>query len=198
VLGGLATGCSRTPSEPSAAAITPDNANHLASTSVVAATATIAPSAVPIGQCVLPTPSEPPPPALPAPRCPPDPTGPPMLATATLEIDNGAKVTAEIARTEEETSRGLMYRTKMAEDRGMIFAMERMEHTFWMKNTCLPLDMLFIDLDGTIVGIAENVPVLNEKSRTVGCPSTHVLEVNAGWCRRHGVRAGQKVKLPLP
>jgi uncharacterized membrane protein (UPF0127 family) len=162
------------------------------------ATATAPPPLPPVGKCVRPTASEPPPPVAPAARCPPDPTGPPMLATATLEIDNGAKVTVEITRTEEETSRGLMYRTKMADDRGMIFAMERTEHRFWMKNTCIPLDMLFIDADGTIVGILENVPVLNLDERTVGCPSTHVLEVNAGWCRRHGVRAGQKVKLPLP
>lgn len=147
---------------------------------------------------MYPTPDTPPPRAAPARRCPPDPTGPPPLATATLELAEGARVTVEIARTQEETSRGLMYRTKLADDWGMLFAMERREHTFWMKNTCLPLDMLFIDADGTIVGILENVPVLNETSRTVGCPSTHVLEVNGGWCRRHGVRAGQKVKLPLP
>jgi uncharacterized membrane protein (UPF0127 family) len=121
-----------------------------------------------------------------------------MLGTTTIAFDNGANVTVEIARAEEETSRGLMYRTSMAEDHGMIFAMDRREHTFWMRNTCIPLDMMFIDRDGTIVGIEENVPTLNDKERTTGCISTHVLEVNAGWSRRHGVKPGQKVKLPLP
>ena len=53
-----------------------------------------------------------------------------------------------------------------------------------------------IDDDGVIVGILENVPTLNDAPRTVGCPSSWVLETNAGWSRRHGVRAGQKMKLP--
>jgi len=121
-----------------------------------------------------------------------------MLTVSTLQIEGGPSVRVEIARTDDETSRGLMYRTTMPEDEGMIFAMDRRDHTFWMKNTCLPLDMLFIDQDGTIVGIEENVPTLNEITRSCGCGSTHVLEVNAGWSRRHGVRPGQRVKLPLP
>jgi uncharacterized membrane protein (UPF0127 family) len=85
----------------------------------------------------------------------------------------------------------------MDEDRGMLFFLgRREEHTFWMHNTCIPLDMLFIDHDGTIVGILEDVPTLNDDPRTVGRDSTHVLEVNAGWCRRHGVRVGQRLLLP--
>jgi hypothetical protein len=90
-----------------------------------------------------------------------------------------------------------MYRTKMAEDHGMLFLLgERKEHVFWMHNTCLPLDMLFVDEDGTIVGIVENVPTLNDEERTVGCPSLYVLEMNAGWSKRHGVKPGQKISIP--
>jgi len=90
-----------------------------------------------------------------------------------------------------------MYRTSMAEDRGMLFDLGvRQVHTFWMHNTCIPLDMIFLDDDGFIVGIAENVPTLNDAPRSVPCPSTHVLEVNAGWSRRHGVRAGDRAVLP--
>lgn len=121
-----------------------------------------------------------------------------MLARTTIGFENGETVKVEIARTEDETARGLMYRTSMPEAEGMIFAMDRREHTFWMRDTCLPLDMMFIDRDGTIVGIEESVPVLNDANRTVGCESTHVLEVNAGWSRRHGVKPGMKVRLPLP
>jgi hypothetical protein len=78
----------------------------------------------------------------------------------------------------------------------MIFLFgHRRDHSFWMKNTCLPLDMIFIDRDGLIVGIEENVPTLNEGSYRVGCPSVVVLEVNAGWSRRHGVTAGQQVRI---
>lgn len=72
----------------------------------------------------------------------------------------------------------------------------RDDHAFWMRNTCIPLDLLYVDADGTIVGILEDVPILNDDQRAVGRPSTHVLEVNGGWCRRHGVRIGQKLLFP--
>jgi uncharacterized membrane protein (UPF0127 family) len=52
--------------------------------------------------------------------------------------------------------------------------------------------MLFLSRDGTIVGIQEQVPVLNDRSRSIPCPAAYVLEVNAGWCRQHGVRAGMR------
>jgi uncharacterized membrane protein (UPF0127 family) len=119
------------------------------------------------------------------------------IAHVSFPDADGTSVEVELARTEVETTRGLMYRTKMPDDHGMLFWMrERDEHAFWMKNTCIPLDMLFIDEDGTIVGIVENVPTLNLESRTVGCPSLYVLETNAGWARKHGVKAGQKAKIP--
>jgi uncharacterized membrane protein (UPF0127 family) len=90
-----------------------------------------------------------------------------------------------------------MYRTKMAEDKGMLFRLEKhVEHTFWMRNTCIPLDLLFVEDDGLIVGIVESAPTLNDAPRTVGRPSSWVLEVNAGWSRRHSVRAGQKLVIP--
>jgi uncharacterized membrane protein (UPF0127 family) len=157
-------------------------------------------SAALAGRCIFPTPAEAPPTPMPAERCPPDPN-PHALATAAVDFPQAEKgrtrLTAEMAVDEDERTRGLMFRTRMAEEHGMLFDMkERTEHSFWMRNTCLPLDMMFIDDDGLIVGIVENVPTLNERSRSVPCPSTYVLEVNAGWSRRHGVRAGQKVILP--
>jgi len=110
---------------------------------------------------------------------------------------SGVAVDAEFVRTEHDTMRGLMYRTSMNEDRGMLFDLRaREDHKFWMHNTCIPLDMLFVDEDGFIVGIVENAPTLNDASRGVGCPSRFVLEVNAGWTRRHGVKAGQHMSLP--
>ncbi len=133
------------------------------------------------------------------PGCPDDPEGPPMLATlpVTFAEAAGAKVEAEIARTDHDVTRGLMYRTEMGADRGMLFRLpNREEQIFWMRNTCISLDMLFIDDDGTVVGILERVPILNEAPRTVRKPSRYVLEVNAGWAAAHGVRAGMKAKLP--
>ena len=132
------------------------------------------------------------------PKCPADPMTPPKLRSGKvvfLEAKQEA-VTVEIAERTDDRTRGLMYRKSMPDDHGMIFVFEeREDHTFWMKNTCIPLDMLFIDDDGTIVGIEENTPTLSERTFSVGCASRYVLELNAGWSRRHGVTAGQKVKL---
>jgi uncharacterized membrane protein (UPF0127 family) len=109
----------------------------------------------------------------------------------------GVTIDAEVVRPPRDTERGLMYRLSLPEEAGMLFDLRsRSDHTFWMHNTCIPLDMLFIDADGLIVGIVENAPTLNDAARSVGCPSRWVLEVNAGWSRRHGVRAGQRVSVP--
>jgi hypothetical protein len=112
-------------------------------------------------------------------------------------VEADKSVSVEVAEKNEHRLRGLMYRTALADSEGMLFVFERRRvHQFWMRNTCLPLDMLFIDRDGLIVGIEENVPTLNDRSYRVPCPSLYVLEVNAGWTRRHGVTAGQRVELP--
>ncbi len=108
-----------------------------------------------------------------------------------------AIVSAEFARTPDETERGLMYRTQLGDKSGMLFDLrERGEHDFWMRNTCIPLDMIFIDEDGTIVGVYEWATPLTETSRGVGCASRYVLEVAGGWARAHGVQPGKKVTLP--
>lgn len=132
------------------------------------------------------------------PGCPKDPDPPSVPTLRPIEIP-GAKVRieAEIARTEHEVTRGLMYRTSMPENRGMLFRMPRREEQiFWMRNTCISLDMLFLDDDGTIVGILESVPILNEAQRTVHKPSRYVLELNGGYSKAHGLRAGMKAILP--
>lgn len=105
-------------------------------------------------------------------------------------------IDVELALSAEEQQRGLMYRTELADRAGMLFSwpLEQI-HTFWMHNTCIPLDMLFIGADGTIAGILEQVPVLNEQERTIPCRVAHVLEVNAGYCRRHGIAPGQRVRI---
>ena len=113
------------------------------------------------------------------------------------EATGRPKVDVEIVTTEREIQRGLMYRMTMPEEHGMLFRLdERRDHTFWMHNTCMALDMLFVEDDGMIVGIVEGAEPLTDTTRSVGCPSSWVLEVNAGWSRRHGVRAGQKMGIP--
>ncbi len=90
-----------------------------------------------------------------------------------------------------------MFRTSMQPDHGMFFDLgERSVHQFWMHDTCIPLDMIFLDEDGFVVGVLENVPTLNEQPRGVPCASSYVLETNAGWARRVGVKAGMWARLP--
>lgn len=135
-----------------------------------------------------------------APGCPPDPEDAPPLPTAHVDFPSAPgkpRVEVEIAKTPRDTERGLMYRKAMPEEHGMLFRLdERREHVFWMHNTCIPLDMLFVEDDGTIVGIVEDAEPLTDSSRTVHKPSSWVLEVNGGWSQRHGVRAGQTLVIP--
>jgi len=65
-----------------------------------------------------------------------------------------------------------------------------------MHNGCIPLDMLFIDEDGLVVGVVESAAVLDDRPLWVDCPSRYVLAVNAGWVRRHKVQPGQRASLP--
>ena len=107
-----------------------------------------------------------------------------------------ARVQVELARTPAEQERGLMYRTSMATDQGMLFLFpDDTDRAFWMKNTLIPLDMIFIDSDGRVAGIRERTTPLSETPISVGKPSKWVLEVNGGWSRAHGVAAGDRVGL---
>lgn len=185
-------------------AVSAPSAKAAPSTTQSAAVAAASGSAAPgEARCIEPTPAEPERTVTLKgkfdPKCPADPETPPKLRTGKVVFEAVAdkQVTVEIAERGEARMRGLMYRKDMGEDAGMIFVFQgpKEEHTFWMKNTCIPLDMLFIDDDGTIVGIEENTPTLTEQTFSVGCKSRYVLELNAGWTRKHGVKAGQKVKL---
>jgi uncharacterized membrane protein (UPF0127 family) len=104
-------------------------------------------------------------------------------------------VDVELARTVDEQRRGLMGRRSLPENGGMLFLFGATTvQSFWMKNTLIPLDMLFISDDGHVVGIVANAEPLTLTERTVGKPSRYVLEVNGGWCAAHGVRAGDRVR----
>src|SRR5436309_239154 len=105
------------------------------------------------------------------------------------------EVSLEVAATPAERERGLMYRRSLAEGRGMLFVFDEDEdHAFWMKNTLIPLDMLFIARDGTVVGIHPNATPLSTANIGVGKPSRYVLEVPGGWAARHAIAAGARVE----
>jgi uncharacterized protein len=106
-----------------------------------------------------------------------------------------AAVTVDIARTPDQIQRGLMYRRSMPADHGMLFLMgEERIHSFWMRNTYIPLDMIFIGKDMKVAGVVANTTPLTEDSRRVDRPSYYVLEVNAGWAAAHHIGPGTPVR----
>jgi uncharacterized membrane protein (UPF0127 family) len=180
------TQCNRTPSEPgsSSQAVAPSSDRAKPR------------------RCTVATPAAAPAPVAPGPdaRCPVDPDGqPPEVPVSTVRFVGAAQapvIKAETMLTEGHRERGLMFRRELPEARGMLFVFEdNQERSFWMHNTCLPLDMLFIADDGYIAGIVENVPTMNDDPRGVPCRARYVLEVNAGFCRKFGVKAGQSIKI---
>lgn len=150
-------------------------------------------------RCVVPSAPTPAPRAEPARFCPADPTGNLELRrghVAFVDAPGAPRVEVELADRPDSRERGLMYRTGMPEQAGMLFSWpEEQPRSFWMHNTCIPLDMLFIDARGFLVGILEQVPVMNDASRSIPCPAAHVLELNAGWTRARGVTAGQRIRI---
>jgi uncharacterized membrane protein (UPF0127 family) len=103
-------------------------------------------------------------------------------------------VAVEIADTPERRERGLMYRNDLGADAGMLFLFPQdSELRFWMKNTPLPLDMIFIDASHTIVGIVADTRPFSTQALGVGKPARYVLEVHAGYCAKHGIAAGDNV-----
>jgi uncharacterized membrane protein (UPF0127 family) len=123
---------------------------------------------------------------------------PAQAATPTVSIATSkgdATVSVEIVSTAPKIERGLMYREHLPPDGGMLFLMGK-EHdwAFYMRNTLIPLDMIFITRDFTVAGIVENAEPKTETLRKVDKPSLYVLEVNGGWAAAHHVTAGAKVR----
>jgi uncharacterized protein len=103
-------------------------------------------------------------------------------------------ISVEIANTPARREYGLMYRTNLGPEAGMLFLFPQDEDLqFWMKNTPLPLDMIFIDATRTIAGIVADTQPFSTQARGVGKPSRYVLEVHAGFCATHGIASGDKV-----
>jgi uncharacterized membrane protein (UPF0127 family) len=115
----------------------------------------------------------------------------------TLEIASKTGVHAfqvEMAITPEEKEHGLMFRRELPEGQGMLFDFQFDQNVaFWMKNTYIPLDMLFIRADGRILRIAENTEPLSERNIPSGGPVRAVLEVIGGTAKKLGIAAGDRV-----
>ena len=119
----------------------------------------------------------------------------------TLEIatKSGVQIfTVEMATTAEEKETGLMYRKELPDGKGMLFDFSpEQQVSMWMKNTYIPLDMIFIRADGRILRIAENTEPLSTKIISSGGLAKGVLEVIAGTAQKYGIAPGDRVAHPL-
>jgi uncharacterized membrane protein (UPF0127 family) len=105
-------------------------------------------------------------------------------------------VEVEIADTPASRTRGMMWRTSVPPGTGMLFIFPKEEvQRFWMRNTLVPLDMLFLDRNARVVGILAQAEPQTLDSRTVGRPSLYVLEMAGGWAEKAGVVAGAQAEL---
>jgi uncharacterized membrane protein (UPF0127 family) len=106
------------------------------------------------------------------------------------------RLEVEVVQTPERRAKGLKYRKSLGAYKGMLFIFEKQEvQSFWMQDTYIPLDMIFIDRERKVVGVVENAEPLTTTSRAVGRPSLYVLEVNGGFSKIHHIGPGTRVSL---
>ena len=122
------------------------------------------------------------------------------LRTVTIGASSGEKVEVrvEIADSDSERARGLMHRTALAENRGMLFVFRSEERlSFWMKDTLIPLSIAFMDSEGRIVDIQDMKPLDDDPPSYVSArPAQYALEVNQGFFEERGVEVGDRAELP--
>lgn len=121
------------------------------------------------------------------------------LEAIVLETSSGPRtIMVEIARTDREKALGLMYRTHLDDNKGMLFVYEyAQEITMWMKNTYIPLDMVFLRSDGSVLRIAEQTEPLSEEIIASQGPARFVLELAGGAARRMGLKPGDRLRHPM-
>ena len=105
----------------------------------------------------------------------------------------------EIAQTSQERERGLMFRRELPQDRGMLFVQSPGPAAFWMKNTYIPLDLLYFDADGRLSQIEANVPPCKQPNCPIYPSDTtttrYILEINAGETARRSIQIGDQLRL---
>jgi uncharacterized protein len=106
----------------------------------------------------------------------------------------GKEIVLELALTDAERARGLMYRKELEPDSGMLFVYPGQRLlSFWMKDTWIPLSIAFVRRDGLVTNIEEMRPLLTEKRYESNEPCRYAIEMNSGWFGRHGVEAGDYI-----
>lgn len=117
------------------------------------------------------------------------PSAPAVATTITLHTVTGVvTVQVDVANDEASRERGLMYKRSMPPDQGMLFLFaDEAPRSFWMKNTYIPLDLIFIDARHQVVGVVQHAEPLTTTPRFIATPAQYVLEVNAGFAQRFRV-----------
>ncbi|HVQ25334.1 MAG TPA: DUF192 domain-containing protein [Planctomycetota bacterium] len=124
------------------------------------------------------------------------PAAPVAVQPHTLQVA-GRTVSVELATTPAQRDLGLMHRTHLDADAGMLFIFKDDQlRTFWMKDTLIPLDIIFLDADGTVQNVAHGEPLVEVPGLYSLRPARLVLEFNAGWCEEHGLKPGDKLAIP--
>lgn len=120
----------------------------------------------------------------------------PMHFDATTMTIKGKKFSVELALSDAQTERGLMYRRSMDGDHGMLFVFDHPQGLqFWMQNTWIPLDIVFLDSTGTVVDIEKRKP-MDTDAQGPKTPTQYVIELNAGTADKIGLQKGDHVDLP--
>ena len=116
-------------------------------------------------------------------------------AAGVLELTAGMyRIQAEVAHTDPERQRGLMFRKEMPEHQGMLFVFPvRAAHCMWMKNTLLPLSVAFLDEEGRIINVEEMAPQ-TERNHCARQPARYALEMNRDWFKQRGLGAGVPIR----
>lgn len=115
-------------------------------------------------------------------------------------LPDGFEVALELATNDETRAQGLMYRESVLPGRGMLFLFPQPgHHSFWMKDTLVPLDMIWLDREGTVLSLHRDVPPCKADpcpNYDPGVVASFVLELGGGEAARHGVEVGSKLRLP--
>lgn len=106
-------------------------------------------------------------------------------------LKNSLKV--KLVTTDEDKKRGLMFRQYLNQYEGMLFEFENGLNSVWMKNTYIPLDVLFLDKRFKVIGFSENTVPLSLNSVGIKIPSDYILEVNAGWIKNSNIKIGDTI-----
>ena len=117
----------------------------------------------------------------------------PTLPIITLTAAAGIKIRTEVANSEPTRNLGMMFRTRMGRNEGMLFVFERPGYyAMWMRNTLIPLSVAYLDSDGVIVSIHEMAPRTENPHQAAG-PVIYALEMNANWFANNNVKPGDRI-----